>query len=416
MLQIVTGLGPGGAERALLDLVAALDATRFDVRVVSIRDWLDALALYGHPSQPVSVHHLRGWRAPARFAGLCAELRAFAPHVVHAHMFHALLAAVLARRVARVPAALCFTSHLERHAPVRALVMRALRGERDVDVLFHAGQHPAMNAARTVVIGNGVPVPAQPPLRTPWRAGGPVRLVAVGRLAGQKDPLGLLHAFARADLPGATLAFVGTGPLEASARALAATLRLSDRVRFLGLRADVGACLRAADVFVMHSRTEGLPMALLEAGAEAMPVLATPVGAIGSLLGAHDAGGQAARSRGSAQGDEATSATARGRVASPAQYAAALRALVAAPDAAIAAGRRLHAHVRDHYAIAHIAAAHEALYERLAAGRGRRGRDTHGARDAHATRDMRATHGAGAAPGADAARGSHTGPAIHPDP
>lgn len=388
MLQIVTGLGPGGAERALLDLVAGLDAARFDVRVVSIRDWLDALALYGHPTQPVSVHHLRGWRAPARFAGLCAELRAFAPHVVHAHMFHALLAAVLARRVARVPAALCFTSHLERHAPARALVMRALRGERDVDVLFHAGQHPAMNAARTVVIGNGVPVPARAPVRTPWHVGGPVRLIAVGRLAAQKDPLGLLRAFARAGLPGATLAFVGTGPLEAGARALATTLGLADRVRFLGLRADVGECLRAADVFVMHSRTEGLPMALLEAGAQAMPVLATPVGAIASLLGVHDAGGQAGRAHETRHADDGAggSAAARGRVAAPAAFAAALRALVAAPDSAIAAGRRLHAHVRDHYAIAHIAAAHEALYERLAAERGRRGGDT------------------------------HAGPAVHPDP
>jgi len=71
----------------------------------------------------------------------------------------------------------------------------------------------------------------------------------------------------------------GPGPL-ARYEQLAADLGIGDRVRFLGFRSDVADVLRAADLVVLPSLDEGLPLALLEAMACAKPVIATPVGGV----------------------------------------------------------------------------------------------------------------------------------------
>src|SRR5207237_4798951 len=76
--------------------------------------------------------------------------------------------------------------------------------------------------------------------------------VNVGRLAPQKGQPVLLRAFQQvaAELPAAYLVFVGEGPEEAALKALARELGVAERVRCLGRRADVGACLEMADAFV----------------------------------------------------------------------------------------------------------------------------------------------------------------------
>jgi glycosyltransferase involved in cell wall biosynthesis len=65
---------------------------------------------------------------------------------------------------------------------------------------------------------------------------------------------------------------------------------VSDRVHLLGLRSDVPAILAAADVFVLPSLSEGLPLALLEAMFAACPIIASDVGDVAVALGQGDAG------------------------------------------------------------------------------------------------------------------------------
>ena len=85
------------------------------------------------------------------------------------------------------------------------------------------------------------------------------------------------------------LTLVGDGVLREALTADAATRGLADRVRFagmVGVGAPVFALLRAADLFVLPSRTEGLPRALIEAMAVGLPCLATRVGGVPELLAA----------------------------------------------------------------------------------------------------------------------------------
>jgi glycosyltransferase involved in cell wall biosynthesis len=111
--------------------------------------------------------------------------------------------------------------------------------------------------------------------------------IYVGRLSHVKDLSTLLQAFAL--LPAdparpARLYLAGDGPERASLERQSTELGLSRRVSFLGARSDVSDVMAAGDGFVMSSKTEGMPMALLEAMAAGLPCVATAVGGIPDLF------------------------------------------------------------------------------------------------------------------------------------
>jgi glycosyltransferase involved in cell wall biosynthesis len=107
-------------------------------------------------------------------------------------------------------------------------------------------------------------------------------LINVARLNWKKNQAGLLRAVALAsrDVPDLCLWLVGDGAEAASLRALADELGIADRIRFIGERKDVGDWLAKADLFVLSSLTEGLPISLLEAMAAGLPFIVTNVGAM----------------------------------------------------------------------------------------------------------------------------------------
>jgi glycosyltransferase involved in cell wall biosynthesis len=71
--------------------------------------------------------------------------------------------------------------------------------------------------------------------------------------------------------------WIGSGPLESDARALARELNLDSVMHFLGHRQDVSALLNSMDCFVLPSRWEGFPLVVLEALAADVPVVATDI-------------------------------------------------------------------------------------------------------------------------------------------
>jgi glycosyltransferase involved in cell wall biosynthesis len=84
--------------------------------------------------------------------------------------------------------------------------------------------------------------------------------------------------------PQVTFLFVGYGPLEAEMRARTERMGLSGRVRFLGHRADVTRLLAASDIFALASHFEGGPLAVMEAMAAGLPVVATSVGFVPDVI------------------------------------------------------------------------------------------------------------------------------------
>ncbi len=140
-----------------------------------------------------------------------------------------------------------------------------------------------LDPAKIHVVPYGVDVPSQPSKRA---TADTVRCVAVGRMVAKKAPILTLDAFRRAAelCPELRLDYVGTGELLSAAQQFIRAFHLNDRVTLHGGQPSeaVHRLMRRADIFLQHSMTdpetgdeEGLPVAILEAMANGLPVVST---------------------------------------------------------------------------------------------------------------------------------------------
>lgn len=355
VLLLSTSLEIGGAERLVLDLAHAYVDLGVPTIVVSLtndREMLDQVGTRG-----IDIRFLGMRKTPFGLVSaartLARLIRTEGIDVVHAHMPHAALVASATRLLHGVTVPIAHTSHNSRFAVSLALPLWLTRRLRDADVLLAPGQHEALNAARTVVIPNGIRFVDPTSIRRTDRSG-PV-LLFVGRLTDQKNPGALIDAFAALHrsgaAPGAVLKIVGDGPLRRDLARQVARLGLTDVVQLTGLRSDVADLLAEADLFVMSSHFEGLPLAVLEAGAAGVPVVAPPVGALPWLL-----------------------ADQCGFLARPEQLAAMLAEVLANRAEAGRRAANFKARVLERFSLDRVVADHLALYRHLLAGEGTAGR------------------------------------------
>jgi glycosyltransferase involved in cell wall biosynthesis len=139
-----------------------------------------------------------------------------------------------------------------------------------------------LETPRMISIPNGVPIPEHPwQMRPGWNTA--PRAIYVGRLAPEKglDTLTAAWPQVHSRFPTAQLALAGEGPelapLQDQARTLGLTIGRGHSIEFTGVLADPTAALRQADLFILPSREEGMSIALLEAMALGMPVVASQI-------------------------------------------------------------------------------------------------------------------------------------------
>jgi glycosyltransferase involved in cell wall biosynthesis len=129
------------------------------------------------------------------------------------------------------------------------------------------------------VVPNGIEVERFARITAPANREGPQRLLCVARLTDQKGHDVLLRALPAVSAAAGpiSLTLLGDGPERDSLQSLATALGVSGIVRFAGIAPDVGPYLAETTAFVLPSRYEGLPLALLEAMAAGVPVVASAV-------------------------------------------------------------------------------------------------------------------------------------------
>jgi len=286
---LVQGLGTGGLERVVLHLACEMVRRGHEVMICCYdrRGNLADEAEQGGAHVEV-VPRKAGvdlgyvWR-------LARWFRRHRPDVLHMHNETALFYGTLAGKLARVPC-LIYTEHdgvfprsLAARWANRTLVRwltQAVAVSQAVRDLWC--RHDGIDPAWVTVIPNGVPDIGEPVGGQSRCENGRFRIGCVSRLNREKGVDILIEAFARVhkQAPEAELVLVGDGVERTALGKQAAGLGVAEHVQFLGTRDDVPALLATFDVFVLPSRTEGLPMALLEAMAAGLPIVATAVGGV----------------------------------------------------------------------------------------------------------------------------------------
>lgn len=306
--QVLHSLCVGGAEVLAARLARQMrDSYRFLFVCLDRLDTLgEQLRAEGFPVEVLNRRPGLDARAAFRLARL---LRREGVGLVHAHQytpfFYALLARWLGRRVP-----VLFTEH-GRHFPdyprrKRMLANRLLLGRRDrvVGVGESVRQAVIANegipAERVGVIYNGIDLEPfaragrdREAARREMGAGpDDLVLIQVARLDYLKDHATAIRMLERvaARRPDARLVLVGEGPERGKIEDEVRRRGMTERVRLLGLRTDVARLVAAADVLLLTSISEGIPLTLIEAMAAGLPVVSTRVGGVGEVVAEGETG------------------------------------------------------------------------------------------------------------------------------
>ena len=215
----------------------------------------------------------------------------FSPDVIHAHVFSAGLAAVVLGRLTSVPVV------VSEHYSGFALGSVVGNGRRAARLTFALADlvcpvsrdlqeriERSGLRGRFRVMPNAVDTDTFAPARS-RREDGPFRLLQVGQLPlSRASPRSLRAMPLLRERPEGVevLDVIGEGPLRAESEALARHLRVADHVRFHGHaeRSEVAAAMARADLLVVPSEWENLPVAVLEAQVSGLPVVASAVGGV----------------------------------------------------------------------------------------------------------------------------------------
>jgi glycosyltransferase involved in cell wall biosynthesis len=376
--QLVEALDSGGAEALAVEIANELAARGHDARMIVMRS--DG-RFQGRLAPSVRLHDLVRPRRDGSQAGrviyflesarrLEALIRRERIDVVQCHLpkanFLGLLLAV--RRACRVLVTVHNNREFDYGDNAGALKQRLRRASyramlRHCDTVVAVSEQvraslmaelgvSAAAGRRLVVVPNGVRVRDVPTAaertaaRQEWGiAADEVLVVGVGRLTAQKDFAALLRALTRlpAGVPAWRCVIAGEGEQLSDLERLAGDLGLDGRLRLAGLVPDVPGLLRAADVFCLPSRYEGLPLVLLEALAAGLPVASFAIAGVAEIV---EDGVQA---RLAAPGDETALATALAELMADRDLRARLGA----------AGRRL---VESRYGFSRMLGQLESLY------------------------------------------------------
>jgi glycosyltransferase involved in cell wall biosynthesis len=360
---VITLSEVGGAQTYVASLLPAL-TDRFDVVVAAsgMGPLHGAATVAG--ARYIPLEHVRRPIRPLRdllgLIELVRLLRRERPDIVHASSSKAGVLARLAARLVGVPICV-FTVHGWAFAAHSGLAARLYRwadrlvrplttaticvSEREQDAGLDAR---TCDAERTVVIPNAVDVSAAPQAR-PDRP--KPLIVAVGRLKAPKDFVTFVRALSVLPPRSFEAVIVGEGPDRRRLEEEIRRLGLAERVRLVGERADVPELLAGADIFVLPSASEGMPVSVLEGMAAGLPVVASRVGGVPELV----VDGQTGVLVGPREPDE---------------LAAALERLVGEPALRRRLGDAGRTRAREHFDLDPFRRAHVELYSRELARRG----------------------------------------------
>ena len=284
----------GGGETHVLDLVQALDKTRFEPVVLSFMPgpMIDRLRALGIPAHVIETHKPFDFTTWGQVKQLLREEKI---DLVHAHGTRAQSNSFWAARQLGLPMLYTvhgWSFHMDQKPLTKKLHQmgeKLLMAQADRTIcVSNSNRRDGLkfsDMARAVVILNGINLHKFNPsltahdVRAELGIAKDVMLVGyIARITAQKDPFTLLRAV---ELLPRTLKIkfllVGKGDLKAKAKALARQLKIEAKVIFIDFRQDVPDLLQAVDIYCLPSLWESLPIGVLEAMAIGKAVIASNI-------------------------------------------------------------------------------------------------------------------------------------------
>ena len=289
----------GGASAHLLDLVFGVKNRGFDVKIfVGGKGIVFQKAVnMGIPCRSVEylVRKISPINDVRAFFELVKALREYSPNVVHVHSAKAGILGRLASHHLSVP--VIYTAHGWPFTdgvstPARFLYKNIERfmaryTSKIITVSDHdnyiALEKKVAEQKKLITIHNGIPDTSR---KNRFKSlneenkSSPVKLIMVARFERQKDQRSLIEALEPLKRYEWELDFIGDGPLKESAITLCRKCGLENKIKFLGSRDDVPIRLESADILLLISRWEGLPITIVEAMRASLPVIASNVGGV----------------------------------------------------------------------------------------------------------------------------------------
>lgn len=368
IVYVIDKMGRGGSQTHLGGLISALDRRRFRPSLVCLIRGGPVASRLEQAGVPVRVLGLRrayGLRATLAFVDLVRWLRQLRPQIVHTYLSMANVYGALAARaagVSRVVTTRRDTGFGDGHLMRSALRATNRWAARVVAVSQDAArivrEREGLEDDLLEIVPNAIDLSRFAPRgrRAAVRAalGLPKSTqvaVTVTHLSPVKGVDILVEAAERVcrDMPQALFLVVGVGAEREAIAGSLARLGLEGRVRLLGERTDVPDLLEAADLFVLPSRSEGQPNAVLEAMAMGLPIVATRVGGVPELV------------RDGVEGVLVEPGSAGA-------LAEACREVFASPDLGAGLGRAAQARARRDFGLGTMVRRYDSLYEDLLRG------------------------------------------------
>ena len=305
IVHVLSSFGVGGQERVALDLAIGQQARGHDVAVVSLAGGPDGPLADEFAAAGIVTAQVprRDGLDPLLTAKLARWLRAHRTDVVHTHNP---LPLIYGAPAARLVGAIAIHTKHGRNPGGRAHRL-ARRAAAELTSAFVAVSDVTASQARQLgdcaahkvhVIPNGIRLERFAPsakLRAEQREALGIPddawvVGTVGRLDEFKNQVLLVRALAPLLSRRLQLVIVGDGPARGDVEAAVAALPDPRYAHVLGRRMDVDQLMPAFDVFALPSRSEGLPLVLPEAMACGLPIVATEVGGVPSVVDENDTG------------------------------------------------------------------------------------------------------------------------------
>lgn len=307
VIQVAHVIAPalvGGAEAVVRELALSSASAGLEAGVVALiqsaepHPWVEGLRKAGARVDEVRCGRRR-YRSEARV--VADLLKSRGASIVHTHNYHSDVVGMWAARRLGLPAVTTvhgFTGGGFKNRLYEWLQRRALMRFDAVIAtsrpLAHHLAHQGLPPYRLHIVPNAWRPAGESLGRAEARAALQVpaegqRAAWIGRVSGEKGPDVFIDTMAMLlDQPIAA-SVIGDGPEKRKLERRAAALGLSERVKWHGTVPDAGRLLRAFDVVVLSSRTEGTPIVLFEAMAAEAPVVATAVGGVPDVVSSDEA-------------------------------------------------------------------------------------------------------------------------------